>query len=88
MASGSNGHLNPKTEKSALINHIVGSEDPECEFDFDLIKLLDSASYDFKLRVVESIYLKFEKQSPNTQEFSYPLKLLDYSNNNNNYNHI
>ena len=73
---GSNGHLNPKTQKSALIDHVMGSGDPECSFDFDSIKLLDSASADYRLRIIESVYLKFDKQSLNTQEYSYPLKLF------------
>ena len=31
---GSNGHLNPKTVKSALHDHILSSQDTECGFDF------------------------------------------------------
>ena len=73
---GSNGHLNPRTPKSALIDHMTGSGDPECDFDFETIKLLDSASFDYRLRIIESVYLKFDKQSLNTQEYSYPLKLF------------
>ena len=73
---GSNGHLNPQTDKSALIEHIVASGDPECSFDFNTVKILDHADNDRRLRIVESIYCKFEKQSLNTQEYSYPLKLF------------
>ena len=73
---GSNGHLNPHTVNSALLNHMNESEDSECSFDFDKIKILDRCSVDFKLKVMESVYLKYEKQSLNTQEYSFPLKLL------------
>ena len=73
---GSNGHLNPKTVSSALLDHISGSQDPECEFNFDDIKILDTSSVDYRLRIVESLYLKFEKQSLNTLEYSFPLKLF------------
>ena len=73
---GSNGHLNPKTINSALLDHISQSNDPECEFNFDSIKILDTSSVDYRLKIVESIYLKYEKQSLNTQDFSFPLKLL------------
>ena len=73
---GSNGHLNPKTISSALLDHISESQDPDCEFKFDDIKILDTSSVDYRLRIVESLYLKFEKQSLNTQEYSFPLKLF------------
>ena len=73
---GSNGHLNPKTKKSALHEHIITSGDPECSFDFDKIKILDNSSVDYRLRIIESVYLKYDKQSLNTQEYSYPLKLV------------
>ena len=73
---GSNGHLNPRTVKSALLDHIAASGDPECEFNFDNIKIIDHADNDHRLRIVESIYCKFDKQTLNTQEYSYPLKLF------------
>ena len=73
---GPNGHLNPKTKKSALLDHMMGTNDPDCEFIFDDIKILDSSNIDFKLRIIESVYLKYEKQSLNIQEFSFPLKLV------------
>ena len=71
-----NGHLNPRTAKSALLDHIAASGDPECKFDFDSIKILDHADNEHMLRIVESIYCKFEKQTLNKQEYSYPLKLF------------
>ena len=73
---GSNGHLNPKTKKSALHDHMMSSGDAECGFDFNDIKILDSSSVDYRLRIIESVYLKYDKQSLNTQEYSYPLKLV------------
>ena len=64
---GSNGHLNPRTQKSALIDHVVSTGDPECNFEFNTIKILDNCDVDYRLRIIESIYLKFDKQSLNTQ---------------------
>ena len=73
---GFNGHLNPKTKKSALHDHMMSTNDSECGFDFDKIKILDASSVDYRLRIIESVYLKYDKQSLNTQEYSYPLKLV------------
>ena len=73
---GSNGHLNSRTVNSALLGHILESQDSECGFDFDSIKILDKSSVDYRLRIIESVYCKYEKQSLNTQEYSFPLKLL------------
>ena len=50
--------------------------DPECNFEFNTIKILDNCDVDYRLRIIESIYLKFDKQSLNTQEYSFPLKLF------------
>ena len=49
---------------------------PLCEFEFESIKILDSCDKDLKLIYIESIYLKFEKQSLNTQEWSIPLSIM------------
>ena len=74
---GSSGHLNPKTINSALHSHISETNDPECEFVFDDIKILGSSTHDLRLRYMESIMLKLEKnQSLNTQERSIPLRLF------------
>ena len=73
---GSNGHLNPRTANSPLLNHMCSSLDNECGFEFDSIRILDSSSVDYRLRIIESAYLKYEKQTLNTQEYSFPLKLL------------
>ena len=73
---GSNGHLNPRTANSPLLNHMCSSLDNECGFEFDSIRILDSSSVDYRLRIIESVYLKYKKQTLNTQEYSFPLKLL------------
>ena len=73
---GSNGHFNRRTQKSALIDYVVSTGDPECNFDFNTIKILDNCDVDYRLRIIESIYLKFGKQSLNTQEYSFPFKLF------------
>ena len=57
----SNGHLNPKTLNSPLLNRIINSGYPDCKFVFDDIKIVDSCEKDLSLRFIESIYLKFEK---------------------------
>ena len=72
----SSGHLHPSSSNSALLGHFDRTGDPECEFIFNNIKILDSAKYDFKLRYVESIILKYEKQNLNTQERSIPLNVV------------
>ena len=71
---GSNGHLHPSSSKSALLRHM--DTNPLCEFEFDSIKILDQCEKDLKLRYMESIYLKFDKQSLNTQEWSIPLNVM------------
>ena len=73
---GSNGHLNPRTANSPLLNHMCSSLDNECGFELDSMRILDSSSVDYRLRIIESVYLKYEKQTLNTQEYSFPLKLL------------
>ena len=45
---------------------------PLCEF--DSIRIFDHEY--MKLKYMESIHLKFDKQSLNTQDWSIPLKLL------------
>ena len=73
----SNGHRNPRnSDYSALFKHLDETLDPGCEFVFDEIKILDAASNDYRLRFVESILLKYEKQTLNTQERSIPLKIV------------
>ena len=55
---------------------MMSTNDSECGFDFDKIKILDASSVDYRLRIIESVYLKYDKQSLNTQEYLYPLKLV------------
>ena len=66
----SSGHLHPSSKNSALLGHLDQTGDPLCEFKFSDIKILDNAKTDFKLRFVESIILKYDKQNLNTQERS------------------
>ena len=72
----SNGHLNSKTRGSKLLEHMNTSGDPKCKFVFDNIKILDYSNDDKRLKYIESIHLKLEKQNLNTQEWSIPLKII------------
>ena len=71
---GANGHLHPSSSNSALLKHMDAN--PLCEFDFSSIEIIDKCNTDLKLRYMESIYLKFEKQTLNTQEWSIPLNIM------------
>ena len=70
---GPNGHLHPSTSSSPLLHHLGLNLNSKCEFNCDNIMILDRCNNDNKLRFMESIYLKFEKQTLNTQERSIPL---------------
>ena len=70
---GPNGHLHPSTSSSPLLHHLGLNLNSKCEFNCDNIMILDRCNNDYKLRFMESIYLKFEKQALNTQERSIPL---------------
>ena len=70
---GPNGHLHPSTSSSPLLQHLGLNLNSKCEFNCDNIMILDRCNNDYKLRFMESIYLKFEKQTLNTQERSIPL---------------
>ena len=72
---GSNGHLNPATKASALLEHLALNFNPKCEFNAN-IRILDSCSHELQLRYAESIHLKFSKQTLNTQECSIPLLVI------------
>ena len=72
---GPNGHLNPSTKKSALLEHLGLDVHPLCEFNTNKIKIIDACNGDLKLRFAESIHLKHSKQTLNTQERSIPLKI-------------
>ena len=65
---GPNGHLHPSTRRSPLLHHLGLNLNSKCEFNCDNIMILDRCNNDYKLRFMESIYLKFEKQTLNTQE--------------------
>ena len=75
---GPNGHLNPSTKKSALleVEHIGLDVHPLCEFNTNKIKIIDACNGDLKLRFVESVHLKHSKQRLNAQERSIPLKII------------
>ena len=60
---GPNGHLNPRTKKSALHDHVMTTGDNDCGFEFDNVEILDTSSVDYRLRIIESVYLKYDKQS-------------------------
>ena len=72
----SNGHLNPATKDSKLLGHKQNSGDPECDFVFEEIKIIDSSHHDLRLKYIESIYLKLDKQNLNAQEWSIPLNII------------
>ena len=72
----SNGHLNPLTRDSKLQKHMDESGDSKCCFKFEDIKILDYCNFDRRLKVIESIHLKLDKQNLNVQEFSTPLYVV------------
>jgi len=72
----STGHLNSSNTKSALIEHMVQSGDPDCGFKFNEVKILDSCQYDEQLCFIESVLLKYEKQTLNTCERSVKLNIV------------
>ena len=72
-------HNKYNNDGSKIHEHIqIESGDPECEFEFSDIKILDSCppSHDLQLKFIESIILKFEKQTLNTCERSIPLTIV------------
>ena len=73
---GANGHLHPSTKSTALLDHLPANVAPTCEFNINNIKILDACTGDLKLRFDESIHLKHNKQTLNTQERSIPLKII------------
>ena len=74
---GSNGHLNPETKQSALHSQISETGDPEREFVFKDLNILSTCLHDIWLRYMESIMPKLgKKQSLNTQDYSFPLRLF------------
>ena len=50
--------------------------DPDCQFKFEDIKILDSCKLDEQLCFIESILLKYDKQSLNRQERSVKLHIV------------
>ena len=72
----SNGHLNPSTKSSALLEQLSLDLSPTCEFNPDKIKVLDTCRGDLQLCYAESIHLKHSKQTLNSQERSIPLNVV------------
>ena len=67
---GANGHLNPSTKKSTLLEHLGKGISNQCEFDVNTLKIIDRCEYDLKLRYAKSIHLKLGNKSLNTQDRS------------------
>ena len=44
----------------------MSTGDPNCDFVFDDVKILDSGTYDEQIRFNKSILLKYDKQNLNT----------------------
>ena len=74
-ASGT-GHLHPNNKDSPLIKHCLKTGDPECDFNFKNVKILERGRYDEEICFIESILLKYDKQNLNTQERSIKLQIV------------
>ena len=70
------GHLHPNNANSALLNHLNETDDPDCSFQFENVKVVETGRTDLELRYIESILLKFDKQTLNTQERSIKLNII------------
>ena len=70
------GHLAPNNASSALLGHLNESISPNCSFDFDKVKIVESGTFDEQIRFIESILLKYEKQTLNTQDRSIKLNIV------------
>ena len=74
-ASGT-GHLNPNNLNSGLLNHINLSDDPDCNFNFEDITILESERHDQEIPFIDSILLKYDKQNLNNCERSIQLEIF------------
>ena len=70
------GHLAPNNANSALLNHINESVSPHCSFKFEDVKIVETGTFDEQIRFIESILLKHEKQTLNTQDRSIQLNIV------------
>ena len=70
------GHLAPNNANSAVLSHLNESANPSCSFNFDDIKIVETGSSDEQIRFIESILLKHDKQTLNTQERSIKLNVV------------
>ena len=68
--------MSANNKNSAVIDHMVKTGNPECDFVFDDVKILDTGSYDEQIRFIESILLKYDKLNLNTCERSIELQLV------------
>ena len=70
------GHLNSKCTDSRLIEHCL--RDVGHNFQFEDVKIIDSAENDYDLKIKESIYIKFDSVfgDLNVDETSIDLKLF------------
>ena len=55
------GHLAPNYQNSALLDHLVSAGDPNYDFVFIDVQILDLGAYDEQIRFIESIMLKQTK---------------------------
>ena len=55
---------------------MVQSGDPDCGFKFNEVKILDSCQYDKQLCFIESVLLKYEKQTLNPCERGVKLNIV------------
>ena len=56
--------------------HVSESEDSNCSFNFEDIKILETGRYDEQIRYIESILLKYDKQNLNTCDRSIKLNIV------------
>ena len=72
---GPNGHLHLSTNGSALLEHLAQEISPNCEFNSDNIKILDSCSNDFFIKRVINKSLQCHLKLKNISE---PLNLVNF----------
>ena len=70
------GHLHPNNADSALHGHVASSNDQECSFHFEDVKVLETGKWNEQIRFIESILLKYNKQNLKTCERSITLEIV------------
>ena len=79
MSKGALPMMNTRCTKLSMVRDDAKSSktsNKKCPVVLHGDQILDASSVDYRLRIIESVYLKYDKQSLNTQEYSYPLKLV------------